>query len=254
MCGGPAEDRAVRAPSGTGGVPISAWAPARSARSRQVQYPRQREQAILRFPPAKVARRTAVEGDLLAANDHLDYYQLSCLAVRTLHPDLLPVSPGVECRPPAGHPVRNRKTATDCIGRSMWGALGARRLLAAISPFWLLVRGWPSSAPPRCGVRAQAPRRPHQLGRHQLRRLHLCRHARLNCPGRLRGWRTRLLGGRRRTSLSAPSGCRRDARRAASAPPCRSRRRPGHQARRSELHSRTRARRRVPWRSQDEHS
>jgi hypothetical protein len=138
LCGGPAEDRAVRAPSGTGGVPISAWAPARSARSRQVQYPRQREQAILRFPPAKIARRTAVEGDLRAANDHLDYYQLSCLAVRTLHPDLLPVSPGVECRPPAGHPVRNRKTATDCIGRSMWGALGARRLLAAISPFWLL--------------------------------------------------------------------------------------------------------------------
>jgi hypothetical protein len=161
---------------------------------------------------------------------------------------------GLSAGHPRGHPVRDRRTATDCIGRSMWGALGARRLLAAISPFWLLVRGWPSSAPPRCGVRAQAPRRPHQLGRHQLRRLHLCRHARLNCPGRLSRWRTRPLGGQRRTSPSAPSGCRRDARRAATAPPCRSRRQLGHQARRSEPRSRTRARRRVPWRSQDEHS
>jgi hypothetical protein len=45
-----------------------------------------------------------VKTHLLAADDHLDYYQLSCLAIRTLHPGLLPVSPLVDCRPPAGLP------------------------------------------------------------------------------------------------------------------------------------------------------
>jgi hypothetical protein len=108
-------------------MPVSASAPSRSARRGQVQDPGQRKQTILGFPPAEVAGRTAVESHLLATDNHLDNYQFSCLAIRTLHPDLLPVSPGVDCRPPAGNPVRDRRTANDCIGTYMYGPLAVLR-------------------------------------------------------------------------------------------------------------------------------
>ena len=190
----------------------------------------------------KVARRAAVEGHRLPAHDHLDYDQLSGLAIGTLHPDLLPVSRGVDCRPPAGHPCETRRTATDCIGRSMWGPLavqGLAQIRFRLSAAVLVARSG-SGAGQRMAVEPAgrgmpltraAQRRPLVGPRPFGPEGRRCRPPVLSSPPVPA--RTGRPCGRRKTNLSAPSGCRHAARTAASALPCPSRHRAGHRATRT---------------------